>query len=64
MELGMVGLGKMGANMVRRLMRDGHDLVVFDLSSDSVKSMESEGARGAASLDELAVLKKSSTNWK
>jgi 6-phosphogluconate dehydrogenase len=54
MELGMVGLGKMGANMVRRLMRDGHDLVVFDLSSDSVKSMESEGARGAASLDELA----------
>ena len=53
MELGMVGLGRMGANMVRRLMRGGHDCVVFDLSADAVKEMESEGARGASSLAEL-----------
>ncbi len=54
MQLGMVGLGRMGANMVRRLMRSGHDCVVFDLSSDSVKEMEKEGATGAASLEEIA----------
>ena len=40
MQLGMVGLGRMGANMVRRLMRDGHDCVVFDLSADAVKELE------------------------
>ena len=54
MELGMVGLGRMGANMVRRLMRGGHDCVVFDLSADNVRQMESEGAKGSQSLDEFA----------
>ena len=54
MELGMVGLGKMGANMVRRLMRGGHNCVVFDLSADAVQEMKSEGVRGASSLDEFA----------
>jgi 6-phosphogluconate dehydrogenase len=50
----MVGLGKMGANMVRRLMRGGHDCVVFDLSPENVKQLESEGATGATSLEEFA----------
>ncbi|MDE3131827.1 MAG: decarboxylating 6-phosphogluconate dehydrogenase [Acidobacteriota bacterium] len=54
MQLGMVGLGRMGANMVRRLVRDGHELVVFDLSADAVSSLAQEtGATGAASLEDL-----------
>jgi 6-phosphogluconate dehydrogenase len=53
MQLGMIGLGRMGANMVRRLMRGGHDCVVFDLNADSVKALASEGATGAASLDDF-----------
>ncbi len=53
MQLGMVGLGRMGANMTRRLMRDGHQLVVSDLSPDSVKKLASEGATGSASLEDL-----------
>ena len=44
MRLGMVGLGKMGANMTRRLMRGGHEVVVTDLSADNVKAMAGEGA--------------------
>ncbi len=40
----MVGLGRMGSNMVRRLMRGGHDCVVYDLNAENVKRMESEGA--------------------
>ena len=54
MQLGMVGLGRMGANMVRRLMRGGHECVVTDLSPDNIKALEAEGAKGAASLSELA----------
>jgi 6-phosphogluconate dehydrogenase len=54
MQLGMVGLGRMGANMVRRLLRGGHDCVVYDLSPDNVKQLESEGAQGAASLEDFA----------
>ena len=54
MELGMVGLGRMGANMARRLMRAGHDCVVYDLNPDAVSELEGEGAQGAASLQELA----------
>ncbi|HSG81581.1 MAG TPA: decarboxylating 6-phosphogluconate dehydrogenase [Gemmatimonadota bacterium] len=54
MELGMVGLGRMGANMVRRLMGGGHECVVFDLSADAVRQLEGEGARGVTSLDALA----------
>jgi 6-phosphogluconate dehydrogenase len=53
MQLGMVGLGRMGANMTRRLMRGGHQLVVSDLSPDSVKQLEGEGATGSNSLDDL-----------
>jgi 6-phosphogluconate dehydrogenase len=54
MQLAMVGLGRMGANMVRRLMRGGHDCVAFDLSPESVKELEKEGATGASSLEDLA----------
>jgi 6-phosphogluconate dehydrogenase len=53
MQLGMVGLGRMGANMVRRLMRDGHECVVYDVSEDAVRELEGEGAKGASSLAEL-----------
>ncbi len=53
MQLGMIGLGRMGANMVRRLMRGGHDCVVFDLNADNVKALASEGATGADSLDDF-----------
>ncbi len=53
MQLGMIGLGRMGANMVRRLMRGGHECVVFDLNADSVKALASEGATGAESLDDF-----------
>ncbi len=53
MQLGMVGLGRMGANLVRRLMRDGHRCVVYDVNSESVRGLEGEGATGASSLQEL-----------
>jgi len=53
MRLGMVGLGRMGANLVRRLMRDGHSCVVFDVEPGAVKALEAEGATGAASLADL-----------
>ena len=54
MQLGMIGLGRMGANIVRRLMRDGHECVVYDVSADAVKELEKEGATGAYSLEEFA----------
>ena len=53
MQLGMVGLGRMGANMTRRLMRGGHTMVVSDLSPDAVKGLAGEGAAGSSSLDDL-----------
>jgi 6-phosphogluconate dehydrogenase len=53
MQLGMIGLGRMGANIVRRLMRDGHECVVFDVNPDSVRELESEGAIGAFTLEEF-----------
>jgi 6-phosphogluconate dehydrogenase len=53
MQLGMVGLGRMGANLVRRLMRDGHRCVVYDMNSDAVKSLAGEGATGAESLGDF-----------
>ena len=55
MQLGMIGLGKMGANMVRGLLRNGHECVVFDRNPDSVHALEKEGATGASSLEDLAV---------
>jgi 6-phosphogluconate dehydrogenase len=53
MQLGMIGLGRMGANMVRRLLRDGHDCVAFDVNPEAVKPMAQEGATGASSLADL-----------
>ncbi len=53
MQMGMVGLGRMGANMVRRLMRDGHECVVFDVRPASVADLEKEGASGTDSLEAL-----------
>jgi 6-phosphogluconate dehydrogenase len=50
MQLGMIGLGRMGANMVRRLRKDGHDCVVYDVHAAAVSALEKEGATGAASL--------------
>src|SRR5690348_9712706 len=49
MQLGMIGLGRMGANMVRRLMRAGHDCVGYSLDADSVRALEQEGMTGAGS---------------
>jgi len=64
MQLGMIGLGRMGANMVRRLMKNGHDCVVFDHSADAVKTLAGEGARGAATLAEFtAQLARPRTLW-
>ncbi|HLW44169.1 MAG TPA: decarboxylating 6-phosphogluconate dehydrogenase [Candidatus Acidoferrales bacterium] len=53
MQIGMVGLGRMGANMVRRLMRGGHQCVAFDMNQDNVKQLAGEGATGATSLDDF-----------
>jgi 6-phosphogluconate dehydrogenase len=53
MQLGMVGLGRMGSNMVRRLLKDGHPCVVFDRSADAVKDLAKEKAVGAGSLKEF-----------
>ncbi len=54
MELGIVGLGRMGANMARRLMRDGHRIVAYDVNPDAVTALAGEGAEGASSLADLA----------
>src|SRR5215467_1217483 len=53
MQLGMIGLGRMGANMARRLQKAGHQCVVFDRNAESVKQLARDGATPAASLDEL-----------
>src|SRR5260370_27558945 len=53
MQLGMVGLGRMGANMVRRLLKGGHECVVFDMSPAAVTELAKENAVGAASLVDL-----------
>ncbi len=54
MELGIVGLGRMGANMARRLMRDGHKIVAYDVNPEAVATLAGEGAGGASSLEDLA----------
>ncbi|HMI91266.1 MAG TPA: decarboxylating 6-phosphogluconate dehydrogenase [Polyangiales bacterium] len=53
MQIGMIGLGRMGANMVRRLRRAGHDCVVYDASAERVAELAAEGATGVAALEEL-----------
>jgi 6-phosphogluconate dehydrogenase len=64
MQLGMVGLGRMGANIVRRLMRAGHECVVYDVNPKAVKELEREGAIGSESLDDLvAKLSKPRAAW-
>ena len=64
MQLGMVGLGRMGAGIVRRLMKDGHRCVGYDVSPDAVKALEADGATGATSLEEFAAkLEKPRAVW-
>jgi 6-phosphogluconate dehydrogenase len=64
MQLGMVGLGRMGANLVRRLMRDGHRCVVYDVNSAAVDGLVAEGATGVNSLaDFVAKLEQPRTVW-
>ncbi len=53
MQIGMIGLGRMGANMVKRLMRGGHKCVVYDRNSETVQAISKEGAVGASSLDDF-----------
>ncbi|NNN06802.1 MAG: decarboxylating 6-phosphogluconate dehydrogenase [Elusimicrobia bacterium] len=64
MQIGMIGLGRMGANMVKRLKKGGHECVVFDRSQDAVKALVKEGAIGAATLPEfVAKLKAPRAAW-
>ena len=64
MQMGMVGLGRMGANMVRRLLRNGHECVVFDVTPTAVTELAKEKAIGASSLDDFATkLKKPRVAW-
>jgi 6-phosphogluconate dehydrogenase len=64
MQLGMVGLGRMGAGIVRRLMKDGHHCVGYDVFPDAVKALEADGATGSASLEEFAAkLEKPRAVW-
>ncbi len=64
MQLGMIGLGRMGGNMVRRLIKGGHQCVVYDLNPDNVKGLVGEGAAGATSLDDfVGKLTRPRTAW-
>ncbi len=64
LQLGMIGLGRMGANIVRRLMRDGHRCVVYDVDGAAVAALAAEGAIGASSLEEfVAQLERPRTVW-
>src|SRR5580658_8144927 len=64
MQLGMIGLGRMGANMVRRLIKGGHDCVVFDVSQHAVEALAKEKATGAASIEDFVKkLKKPRAAW-
>jgi 6-phosphogluconate dehydrogenase len=64
MQLGMIGLGRMGANMVRRLMRGGHECVVYDVSPDSIKALADDGAVGSESMEDfVGKLEKPRSVW-
>jgi 6-phosphogluconate dehydrogenase len=64
MQLGMIGLGRMGANLVRRLMRDGHRCVAYDVNTAAVDALVAEGATGASSLEDfVAKLDQPRTAW-
>jgi 6-phosphogluconate dehydrogenase len=64
MQIGMMGLGRMGANMVRRLMKDGHECVVYDINPDAVSGLVAEGATGAGSLEDfIGKLAKPACTW-
>jgi 6-phosphogluconate dehydrogenase len=64
MQLGMVGLGRMGANLTRRLMRGGHEVVVYDVNPDSVRRLEGEGSIGTGSLEDFVTkLSKPRAAW-
>jgi 6-phosphogluconate dehydrogenase len=64
MQIGMMGLGRMGANMVRRLMKDGHACVVYDINPASVAALVAEGATGASSMEDfIARLEKPACAW-
>ncbi len=64
MQLGMIGLGRMGSNMVRRLMKGGHECVVFDTHADAVSKLEKDGSTGADSLkDFVSKLQKPRAIW-
>ena len=64
MQLGMIGLGRMGGNIVRRLMRNGHTSVVYDKDSKAVAALAAEGATGASSLEDfVAKLERPRTAW-
>ena len=64
MQLGMIGLGRMGANMVRRLMKDGHQCVVFDMFPKAVEALVAEKATGASSVqDFVSKLAKPRSVW-
>jgi 6-phosphogluconate dehydrogenase len=64
MQLGMIGLGRMGANLVRRLTKDGHTCVIYDRNRAAVKTLTGRGVQGAASLDEfIAKLSKPRAAW-
>ena len=64
MQLGMIGLGRMGSNLVRRLMRDGHHCVAYDVNADAVKALEAEGAVGTHTLaDFVDALEKPRNIW-
>ena len=64
MQLGMIGLGRMGANLSRRLMRDGHHVVVYDVNADAVKGLADEGATGTNTLSDFVnALEKPRNVW-
>ena len=64
MQIGMIGLGRMGANMVQRLMKDGHECVVFDMNQNAVATLAAQGAKGANSLgDFVSRLNKPRAIW-